>query len=57
MSTAIGEFTPQSYKTDEHPIWCPGCGDFGVLSSLYQSLAGLTIHPKDLVVVIGRAHV
>ena len=53
MSTAVQEFTPQSYKTDEHPIWCPGCGDFGVLSSLYNSLAGLKINPKDLVVVSG----
>jgi len=53
MSTAVDELTPQSYKTDEHPIWCPGCGDFGVLASLYNSLAGLKIQPKDLVVVSG----
>ena len=54
MSDAVvQEFTPQTYKTDEHPIWCPGCGDFGVLSSLYQSLAELKMHPKDLVVVSG----
>ena len=53
MSTADVEILPQSYKTDEHPIWCPGCGDFGVLSSLYNSLAGLKINPKDLVVVSG----
>ena len=53
MSTAVTEFTPQGYKTDEHPIWCPGCGDFGVLDSLYKSLAGLKINPKDLVVVSG----
>jgi len=50
---AVQEFTPQTYKTDEHPIWCPGCGDFGVLASLYQSLAGLKMNPKDLVVVSG----
>jgi len=53
MSTAADEWSPQSYKTDEHPIWCPGCGDFGVLASLYHALAGLKIHPKDLVVVSG----
>lgn len=47
------ELTPQHYKTDDHPIWCPGCGDFGVLASLYQSLAKLQIPPKDLVVVAG----
>ena len=53
MSTATQELSPQSYKTDEHPIWCPGCGDFGVLASLYQSLAHLKIDPKNLVVVSG----
>jgi len=47
------ELTPQSYKTDEHPIWCPGCGDFGVLDSLYKSLAKLQINSRDLVVVAG----
>ncbi len=53
MSTTVDERSPQSYKTDEHPIWCPGCGDFGVLASLYNALAGLNIDPKDLVVVSG----
>ena len=53
MSTPIAELTPQSYKTEEHPIWCPGCGDFGVLDSLYKSLAGLKIDPKDLAVISG----
>ena len=53
MSTVVHEYSPQDYKTDEHPIWCPGCGDFGVLASLYNSLAGLKINPKDLAVVSG----
>ena len=56
MSDAVvseAQPSPQSYKTDDHPIWCPGCGDFGVLSSLYNALAGLKIDPKDLVVVSG----
>ncbi len=55
MSTAVDAQapTPQSYKTDEHPIWCPGCGDFGVLDSLYKSLAGAKVDPKNLVVVSG----
>ncbi|MBI3324010.1 MAG: 2-oxoacid:ferredoxin oxidoreductase subunit beta [Candidatus Omnitrophica bacterium] len=52
-TTTLPELTPQEYKTDEHPIWCPGCGDFGVLASMYQTLATLKIQPKDLVVVSG----
>ncbi len=45
--------TPQEYKTDEHPIWCPGCGDFGVLASVYNALSTQKVDPKDLVVVSG----
>jgi len=55
MSTPISqpEYAVKDYKTDMHPIWCPGCGDFGVLASLYSALAGLQVQPKDLVVVSG----
>jgi len=35
------------------PIWCPGCGDFGVLASLKKALSELMIKPKDTVVVGG----
>jgi 2-oxoglutarate/2-oxoacid ferredoxin oxidoreductase subunit beta len=35
------------------PIWCPGCGDFGVLASLKKALTELQIKPKDTVIVGG----
>jgi 2-oxoglutarate/2-oxoacid ferredoxin oxidoreductase subunit beta len=35
------------------PIWCPGCGDFGVLASLKKALAELGIKAKDTVIVGG----
>jgi 2-oxoglutarate ferredoxin oxidoreductase subunit beta len=53
MSTPVAEYTPQTYKTDEHPIWCPGCGDFGVLAALYNALVALKVDPSTLVVVSG----
>ena len=24
----------KDFKSGAHPIWCPGCGDFGVLAAL-----------------------
>ena len=33
--------TVKDYKSDLKPIWCPGCGDFGVLSSLTKAFADL----------------
>src|SRR3989339_217234 len=33
--------------------WCPGCGNFGILSSLKQALEELQIKPDNLVIVSG----
>ncbi len=39
---------------NKNPIqWCPGCGDFGILTALKQAIASLNIAPKDVVVVSG----
>lgn len=45
--------TPNDYKSDLKPVWCPGCGDFGVLQSLYRALADLGCEPHETVVVSG----
>lgn len=44
---------PTEYKSDVKPIWCPGCGDFGVLSSFYKAISELHIPPEQLVIVSG----
>jgi 2-oxoglutarate ferredoxin oxidoreductase subunit beta len=46
-------YTPNEYKSDLKPVWCPGCGDFGVLNSLYRSMAELKLEPHETVVVSG----
>lgn len=35
------------------PVWCPGCGDFGVLASLKKALTESGIKPKNTVLVGG----
>jgi 2-oxoglutarate ferredoxin oxidoreductase subunit beta len=44
---------PKDYKSTVKPTWCPGCGDFGVLASLYQSMARLELDPANTLVVSG----
>ena len=44
---------PSDYKSELKPIWCPGCGDFGVLASLYRSMADLDLDPAQTVIVSG----
>lgn len=33
--------------------WCPGCGNFAILTILKRTLAALEINPEDLVIVSG----
>jgi len=44
---------PKDFKSDIHPIWCPGCGDFVVLSSLTKALVELGVRPEEVVIVSG----
>lgn len=45
--------SPKDYKTAAKPIWCPGCGDFGVLAGLYQAFAALQLEPSKTAIVSG----
>ena len=41
------------FKSPYKPIWCPGCGDYTVLSSVTKALASMGVPPKDCAVVSG----
>ena len=43
----------KDYKSDLKPIWCPGCGDFGVLQALYRALAAIGRPPHEIAFVSG----
>ncbi|MGB0872524.1 MAG: 2-oxoacid:ferredoxin oxidoreductase subunit beta [Solirubrobacterales bacterium] len=43
----------KEFKSDLKPIWCPGCGDFGVLAAAYRAFAELDLDPDRTVVVSG----
>jgi len=44
---------PNDYKSETKPIWCPGCGDFGVLSSFYKAISELGISPEKAIIASG----
>ena len=50
---ATPTLAPKDFKPEVAPDWCPGCGDFGVLTGLFQACADLQIQPHDLLVVSG----
>ena len=45
--------TPKDFATATPSWWCPGCGDFGVLSALKQAMAELGKQPKDVAFISG----
>lgn len=44
---------PRDYKSGIKPVWCPGCGDFGVLSSITIALAELGLRREEVAVISG----
>jgi len=51
--TATIALTPQFFKSDTKPVWCPGCGDFSVLAAIARSLSMLELRPENVAVVSG----
>jgi len=45
--------TRKEYQVDFPNDWCPGCGDFGILSSIQQALAGLGLLPHQVAIFGG----
>ena len=45
--------TAATFKSDYKPIWCPGCGDYSVLSSVTKAFAALELAPHQVAVVSG----
>jgi len=50
---AVAKLLVRDFKADLKPVWCPGCGDFGVVASVYQALAKLNLDPDNTVLVSG----
>jgi len=41
------------YRTDRLPIWCPGCGFFGITDALTRVVKDLGIQPHELMMISG----
>jgi len=52
-AAAPAALSKDSYKGKIHPDWCPGCGDFSVLSALQAALFELAIPPHQVLTISG----
>ena len=46
-------YAMKDFSSGAHPVWCPGCGDFGVLNALERALAASGRAPHEVVLVSG----
>lgn len=47
------QYTAKDFKSDQYVRWCPGCGDFAVLSSLQKTMAEVGIAPHETAIISG----
>jgi len=52
-STEKPKLTIKDFKSEQKSTWCPGCGDFGILSAVQMALVGADIAPWEVLLVSG----
>ncbi|NJN42144.1 MAG: 2-oxoacid:ferredoxin oxidoreductase subunit beta [Flammeovirgaceae bacterium] len=56
MSTTVEtkkKYTKQDYTSDQLVRWCPGCGDYSILSAMQSALPQMDVAKEDVVFVSG----
>jgi 2-oxoglutarate ferredoxin oxidoreductase subunit beta len=53
IETATPKLTKKNFATDQEVRWCPGCGDYAILSATQQVLPMLGVPKEKFVIVSG----
>ena len=59
MSTVTGtpgatpKYTKKDFESDQAVRWCPGCGDYAILSAVQKTMPSLGIPREDIVFISG----
>ncbi len=51
--TQLPTYTAKDFTTDQDVRWCPGCGDYAILTAVRKTLPKLTTRKEDYVFVSG----
>ena len=51
--TPLPAYTPKDFTSDQDVRWCPGCGDYAVLTAVRKTLPKLQTRKEDYVFVSG----
>jgi len=52
-ATEARKYTKKDFESDQDVRWCPGCGDYAILSAVQKSMPDLGIPKEDIVFVSG----
>ena len=52
-AASVGTLTKKSFTSDQEVRWCPGCGDYAILSTVQAFMPELGINPDRTVFVSG----
>ncbi len=50
---APAPLTTKDFRSDLKPIWCPGCGDYGVVTALYRALVAIGRPSHEIAFISG----
>jgi 2-oxoglutarate ferredoxin oxidoreductase subunit beta len=53
IARPVEEYQARDYKSELKPIWCPACGDYGVVQAIYRALAAVGRPPHEIAFVSG----
>jgi 2-oxoglutarate ferredoxin oxidoreductase subunit beta len=53
LAVAQQKFSPSDYKGDIKPVWCAGCGDYGVFTALTNALSLKDYNPWEVALISG----
>ena len=47
------KYAPKDFKSEVSIRWCPGCGDYAILSCLQKALSEIDVTPENTAVISG----
>ena len=53
MTATLPVYKKKDFQSDQDVRWCPGCGDFGILTSIKRGLVQAGLAPHEVLVVSG----
>ena len=51
MENIIQKLKPKDFASSQEVKWCPGCGDYAILTAMKKTLSELELQKEDVVLI------